>query len=241
MANKYLEKIAAKQKKDHVPLSDRAEIAIGSAIASPLLFDSPKPVLMRKFESMENATSSEHLNSYRTKKDLWHIPTKHVHSARESGYVPPEYAKKHKSIETIFHHDSDTGLHEFGHAHSYTKFKNSKIHRIRQATQRFSRSGLVGGGAGLLGASMAVSNNKRVRDAAPYTTAAIAAPTLIEEARASLSPYKHLRETVGKDVANKFLKRMAPAYGTYALTAAGAVGSAVLAKSLYNHVNKKKT
>lgn len=109
--------------------------------------------------------------------------------------------------------------HELGHA----EWNRNRVGRVTQgrAGQAFrvgaQASGLVGLGAGLL------SDNPKVHAAATLAPIALYAPTLLNEAAASIKGIKHIRGAGGS--LGGYAKMMAPAFGTYLASAGHAVGS----------------
>jgi hypothetical protein len=154
-------------------------------------------------------------------------------------YLPPGFRGVKRP--TVNAKGADLAMHEYGHAHSFNKYRKAiggKGVRGKFIMHSLSQRSALGLGA-LAGGYAATSDNEKVRKAAPYAVAASALPMLVEEAQASLSPAKHLLKTRGASVAKKFLKKMAPAYGTYLAATATGVGAASWAKHVKNKAIEK--
>lgn len=237
--NVYLEKAAAlvDKKRDDIHGMKRVGTVVGS---SALAFSASVPGqvdLVNKLKSnwksdKKSPITEADVQSYRKAKNLRHVERFDASSPVHSYYMAP--TGKAGGIKKPQVHSShpEAALHEYGHAHSFNTSRKafgtkgtSARHTLnlisRKATGKF---GMLGG------AYAATSDNEKVRKAAPYAVAAGTAPLLVEEARASISPIKHIYKTRGKAAAKHLAKNLAPAFGTYALSAAAAVGGVALAK-----------
>lgn len=244
--NKYLEKIAStdqKKKSDGYSGWGRAGMVVGLPMATSMATMPAVTALGKHALKKETPDISESdVKSYIKAKKLRHVVRDNSSSLMGAHFQPamskniyprgglrgmPKYRRP-----SVTANDPASALHEYGHAHSirggHKKLLGSKKTTALLGSNLVMKSGY----AAMLGAYMGTSDNETARKASPYATAALAAPMLHEEAVASLSPYKHLHKTRGKKVANQFLKKMLPAFGTYGTLAAGSIGTAVLAKKL---------
>lgn len=189
-----------------------------------------------------SAVTEADVNSYRKKTKLRHVERGGTHAFdvdHAAHYVPPGMTNGKRPL--VHAKGADTAMHEYGHAHSFNKYRKafgSKGLKGKMIMHSLSQKSALGLG-GLVGAYAATSDNDKARKAAPYAVAASTLPMLAEEAQATLSPAKHLLKTRGAKVAGGFLKKMAPAYGTYVAASGVAVGTAMLAKHFKNNAMKK--
>lgn len=237
MSNPYLEKVASSEEKnkDKIKGWKRAGTVIGTSMAGTVggqaLGLTALPAI-RKSNPKSRVTEAD-LKSYVRAKKLRHIVRNdgpdlgaHYHPAGIKGFKRPHVTGSSPEIL----------MHEYGHAHS-----------INGTRKRFGSKGVKGKFAGISAAQQVVmgpgtfagtyaatSNNEKVRKYAPVAVAAATTPLLVEEARASISPVKHLWKTKGRGAAMDMLKRVGPAYGTYVAGAAGAVGAAKWAQHIKN-------
>lgn len=236
--NPYLEKVAAEKEKKKTSTLKNVGMGLASAQASFTVGSlAAQPLARSAMNQKGEAASAEHVKSYVRKNNLRHVNRYKGHFA-ESHYAPP--GTNFNKRPTIVAADNDVALHEYGHAKSFGSRRKSKLgmasSRARFASAVSSKMGIGAVAGGLMGAS----DNEKVRKASPYVAAASVAPMMVEEARATLHPYKHLRQVAGKATANKFLRKMGPAYGSYAAVSAGVVGSAVMAKKWKERTLEKK-
>jgi hypothetical protein len=246
-ANVYLEKVASSKdrKRDNIHGWTRAGAVIGSSLAAGVVATPVAHALThavkKGWESPSSYTEAD-VKSYVKAKNVRHATrsgtssydndlTAHYHPPGINGYKRPNVHAKSPT----------TALHEYGHAHSFNRARKAfgrtgtKLHYGSIiASQK-----LTVGIGGLAGAYAATSDNDKARKYAPAAVAASTVPLLVEEARASLSPAKHLWKTRGRKVAGEFLKKMAPAYGTYLAAAGTAVGTASIAKHFKNRAIEK--
>lgn len=236
--NPYLEKIAAeKSKKDDIHGWKRAGTVVGTTVA-PIAAAAPVSIgLARKaFGSSKSHLSEADVKSYVKAKNLRHVE-RHYTPDMGAQYHPSGPAKMGMGKRPrVFGENPEALLHEYGHAHSsnQTRKKFGKLGSRAKWTGIMASQKAVTGIGGLVGAYAATSDNKKARKYAPAAVAAAATPLLVEEARATLSPVKHLWKTKGKAAAGHLLKKLAPAYGTYAVAAGAAVGGTSLAKHIKN-------
>lgn len=233
-ARKNMVKEAAAKKKDDVHGFKRAGVVMGTAMGTAVASAPVSVVLAKKaFGKSESKLTEADVQSYRKAKNLRHVDRQTVHDMG-AHYHPAGMAGKKRP------HVAGTGpealLHEYGHAHSSNttrkKFGNigSKVKWTGIGVSQHSVKGL----GAIAGAYAATSDKEKVRKYAPAAVAAAATPLLVEEARATLSPVKHLYKTKGKAAAGHLLKKLAPAYGTYAVAAGAAVGATSWAKHIKN-------
>lgn len=233
--NKYLEKAAELSSRDtseKVGLVNKVVITGVSGVAANRVIDrgllSLTGSLLRKTPTP--GVTEKDVASYVNKNKLHKV----IRQTTSDGYnVPPYKSNKLKGVVNAI--SPDIALHEYGHARSFKEYrkgpfkkKGYALGRARMVVKNLDRYG----GAGFLTASMASADDSKVRKAAPYVAAALYAPILHEEARATLHPYMHLRKTRGSNVANQFLRRMLPAYGTYTAAPIAALGAAAIASKL---------
>ena len=195
----------------------------------------------KSLESNSGVTESD-VNSYRKKNNLRHVARggNGIFDNELSAHYLPK-GLQGATRPTVNAKGADLAMHEHGHAHSFNKYRKAlggKGIKGKLIMHSLSQRSALGLGA-LAGGYAATSDNESVRKAAPYAVAASTIPMLAEEAQASLSPAKHLLKTRGAAVAKKFLKKMAPAYGTYVAAAATGVGAASWAKHLKNKAVEK--
>jgi hypothetical protein len=244
--NIYLEKIASTEKKrDHIHGWTRTGTVVGTTAGAIALSTPINHGLVRaahKGLAGNSAVTESDVNSYRKSKNLRHVIRggngmfDHELAAH---YLPPGFRGVKRP--TVNAKGADLAMHEYGHAHSFNKYRKAiggKGVRGKFIMHSLSQRSALGLGA-LAGGYAATSDNEKVRKAAPYAVAASALPMLVEEAQASLSPAKHLLKTRGASVAKKFLKKMAPAYGTYLAATATGVGAASWAKHVKNKAIEK--
>ncbi len=236
-ARKNMIKEAADKKKDDIRGWKRAGVVAGTtmgtlAASMPFNVALVKSSLGSKKSSSGKVTEAD-VHSYVKAKNLRHVRREqlsdisaHYHPAGMNGFKRPYVAGN----------GPEALLHEYGHAHSNNSTRKkfgSKVSKAKFGSIIASQKAVMGIGA-LAGGYAATSDNEKVRKYAPAAVAAAATPLLVEEARATLSPAKHLWKTKGKTAAGHLLKKMGPAYGTYALAAGTAVGAASWAKNIKN-------
>lgn len=230
-----IKEAADKPKRDDIHGWKRAGVVAGtgtltSAMAAPVAGYLGKKAFGAK---SSGAVTEADVKSYVRSKNLRHVDRHETHDMG-AHYHPSGMAGKKRP------HVAGTGpealLHEYGHAHS----SNATRKKFGKAGSKIKWGGIVAGqnsvkGFGALaGAYAATSDNEKVRKYAPAAVAVGAAPLLVEEARATLSPAKHLWKTKGKAAAGHLLKKLAPAYGTYVAATGAAVGAASWAKHIKN-------
>lgn len=240
--NPYLEKVASQKSKDDIHGMKRAKVVAGTSVGAYAASFAPSVGLLKSLRSKKTSpldATHEDVASYKRSKNLRHVesPSFGANFNSSPHYSPPlKKAGPHHARPKIVGEDPKSLLHEYGHAHSFnkTRKKIGNFGTIGKHTsfiigqRAISHAGIIGG------AYAATSDNEKVRKYAPAAVAAAATPLLVEEARATLSPAKHLLKTRGKAVAGHFLKKLAPAYGTYAVAAGTAVGAASWAKHIKN-------
>ena len=247
--NPYLEKVAAQKSKDDIRGMKRAKVVAGTSLGAYAASFAPSVGLIKTLRSQKTSPldpTHDDVKSYRNAKNLRHVsrPSWGRNFNRSPHYVPPaKMAGSHMARPTIVGDEPKSLLHEYGHAHSFNKTRKKfgnkgtigKYVGINLSQRSISKFGIVGG------AYAATSDNEKVRKYAPAAVAAATVPLMVEEARATLSPAKHLLKTKGKDAAKHFLKKLAPAYGTYAVAAGTAVGAASWAKHIKNKAVAKSS
>lgn len=253
--NKYLEKIAAikeKPKKDSVGLASKAGIAYGSAAIGGAASVLPIKALSKNMQEdfAKTGVTEKDVKSYQKSKGLRHVPrtdgdgayaSPHNYTVAEKEGGHPFGNAKHEKMKRfggkVYATNDAVAMHEYGHAHSYRQ--SGKTMRTAKftgyLTGRMANTPL--GRLALAGA--ATSKNDNVSKGAVAASALASVPMLHEEAKASISPYRHLKKTRGADVANKWGKVAGKAFGTYATTAAATVGGTMLARHLTQKVRVK--
>lgn len=236
-ARKNMVKEAAEKKRDDIHGWKRAGVVVGTtfgtaAASTPANIALVKMSLGSKKPSNGKVTEAD-VKSYVKAKNLRHVERHelsdvgaHYHPAGMRGIKKPYVAGT----------GPEALLHEYGHAHSNNSTRKkfgSRVSKAKFGSILASQKAVMGLGA-LAGGYAATSDNEKARKYAPAAVAAAATPLLVEEARATLSPAKHLWKTKGKAAAGSLLKKMGPAYGTYALAAGTAVGAASWAKHVKN-------
>lgn len=238
MNNPYLEKIAEKKGKENEKEGYSGFRRAGIVLASSMLPSAvAAPVTQHLAHSsiganMESITEKD-VASYRKARNLRHVTWDKSQSPMGGHYVPSAMSKGKPIVVTD---KPFIAMHEHGHAHSFNSSRKLGTLKAKLGGTIASNALIARQMGTMAGAYAATSSNEKVRNATPYVVGAAAAPMLVEEARATIDPYNHLRKTRGKELANKFLKKMAPAYGTYVTLAGAAVGSSALAK----HLTEKK-
>ena len=228
--NPYLEKAAArkgkKESSTYTPTGRAATIA-GTAVLPGVLARSATDKLSDKsLRTLTPDITEEDVQSYRRAKNLRHVTRNHLPPDSISSYTPAFKG----SLPEIHSASTSSALHEYGHAHSFNKTRSFNIPKL--VLQAVSRKAMLSKYTGAAGAYAGTSENEKIRNAAPYAAAAAMAPILYEEGAATLSPYKHLRKTRGAAVANQFLKKMAPSYGTYIAMVGSVIAPPILAKKI---------
>ncbi len=237
LVNQYLDKEAAEKKRDKIHGWRRAGTVLGTTQATTMAGGVASLGLLQKIKKQEKTHSpltENHVKSYVKKKDLEHVNRVHADHFTEAHYNPND--SHFGKGPYVRGHSPEAILHEYGHAHSYNnaaKKVGKGFAKARFGSIIASQKSVMGIG-GLAGAYAATSDNEKVRKYAPAAVAASTVPLLAEEARASLSPIKHLYKTEGKAAAKHLAKRLAPAFGTYVAGAAAAVGAASWAKHIKN-------
>lgn len=247
--NKYLEKVASKKEKDSVGMAHKGGIAYVSGAAASM---ASYPVLHGLKKSMgkdlpKTKVTEGDVASYRKAKNLRHVKR---HGGEGMYYSPhavhlEAQANKNKFIKPsrnrlgeIHATNPAVAMHEYGHAHSY---KSGKKMLRGAKTGGYIASTAAHSPIGRLAlAATATSKDDRKSKGAVAASVALSAPQLVEEARASISPYKHLKKTKGAAVAKQFGKTMGKAFGTYGVNAAATVGATVMARSWAKSVRAKK-
>lgn len=244
-SNVFLEKIASEKKKDSMHGWTRTGTVVGSSL---LASAASVPVNLgllgnwkKKLKGTSGVTEAD-VDSYRKKKNLRHV-TRTGNASYDLDHQGHFMFSGGRGNKRPYVHakSPDVAMHEYGHANNFNKYRKaagSKGLKAKVIMHSLSQRSALGLG-GLAGAYAATSDNKKARDIAPYAVAASTVPMLAEEARATLSPAKHLLKTRGAKVAKSFLKKMAPAYGTYVAAAGTAAGTAVLAKHFKNKAIEK--
>lgn len=253
MPNPYLEKIAedAKKKTEKVNPLHKGAIGYASSVSATV---ASVPVIHHFGKDLEHQFSKANINkkdieSYVKAKNLRHAKrvegegfyaSPHSHwgmdqAAKKKGWVPDKRGFKHRA--TVAASNDGIAMHEYGHAHSY---KNG-IKSLRTAKHAGYMAGsLASKPLGRLALALgATSDNDKVSKGSIAAAAVAHAPLLAEEARASISPYKHLKKTDPKK-AKLFARAAGRAYGTYAASAAATVGGTVLARTLAQKARKDK-
>jgi hypothetical protein len=234
-ARKNMIKEASKKGKDDIHGWKRAGVVAGTTMGAAAA-STPASIILAKAafggKSSGKVTEAD-VQSYRKSKNLRHVDR---HEVRDMGahYHPAGMAgvKRPRVAGT----GPEALLHEYGHAHSNNSTRKkfgSRISKAKFGSIMVSQKAVMGIGA-LAGGFAATSDNEKARKYAPAAVAAAATPLLVEEARATLSPAKHLWKTKGKSAAGHLLKKLAPAYGTYAVATGAAVGAASWAKHIKN-------
>lgn len=244
-ARKNLIKEAAdKPKRDKVHGWNRAGTVLGSAmLASTATMPANIFLAKKAFGTPSTGGVKESdVKSYVKSKNLRHVKRVEVHDMG-AHFMPAGMKSGLGKLKRpmVAGTGPEALLHEYGHAHSTNSTRRAfgkKGIKAKWAGIAVGQNSVKGFG-GLVGAYAATSDNETARKYAPAAVAAGAAPLLIEEARATLSPAKHLWKTKGKAVAGQFLKKLAPAYGTYATAAAAAVASPVIARHFKNKAIKE--
>lgn len=104
-----------------------------------------------------------------------------------------------------------------------------------------TKMGIRMAGAGLKGASVAALTNDKTRDYAVPLAVAGALPTLRDEAAANYHAYHGIKAHKGAAAANRYLRKLVPGQmGHYALGAAASVGTIYGAKKILDHFDKNK-
>lgn len=252
MDNIYLEKIAEAKdkKKDSIGGVQKGATAYASSVAATV---ASVPVIKRLGtdldKSFDKANITEHdVKSYVKAKGLRHVKrtggpgayfSPHTHgivdkiNSMKGGLFTSKPSGRHKA--TILADSHGVAMHEYGHAHSY----RSGVKALRGIKHGgYMAGGLAASPLGRLAlAGAATSKDDKVSKGAIGVAAAAHVPQLVEEARASISPYKHLKKTDSVK-AKHFARAAGKAYGTYAASAAATVGSAVLARALAQKARK---
>lgn len=234
-ARKNMVKEAAEKKRDDIHGWKRAGVVAGTFMGSAVAA-TPASIVLAKTafgtKSSGKVTEAD-VQSYRRAKNLRHVKRQEVHDMG-AHYHPSGMAGV--KVPHVAGTGPEALLHEYGHAHS----SNATRRKLGNMGSKAKWGGIVVGqnavkGFGAVaGAYAATSDNEKVRKYAPAAVGVAAAPLLIEEARATLSPAKHLWKTKGKAAAGHLLKKLAPAYGTYAVATGAAVGAASWAKHIKN-------
>lgn len=243
--NKYLIKIAENKKDPGEKTRSRlaaASLGFGGAALGSQIAAAPMGIGFMVNQHKDTGVGYADVRSYTKAKNLRHVlQSENDHNVNQ--FMPGFKTKggSKTSISPIASFSNpDAGMHEMGHAHSFNKARKRKLLGPKFGTYAASAKLGIGPLGMIAGAAAGSSKNEKVSKAAPYIMGAVAAPTLIEEAKATISPYRHLRKTRGSGVANKFLKKLAPAYGTYVAGAAGSIGAAMLARKLSKDSRKPK-
>lgn len=234
-----IKEAADKPKRDDIRGWKRAGVVLGASTVVPA---AAAPATIYLGKKAFGTPSSGHVtdadvSSYVKAKNLRHVKrhgTSYFDSDMNASYHPSGISGIKRPIVNA--KGPEAALHEYGHAHSsnVTRKKLGKIgSKVKWGGILASQQSIKGVGA-LAGAYAATSDNEKVRKYAPAAVAAAAAPLLVEEARATLSPAKHLWKTKGKAAAGHLLKKLGPAYGTYVAAAGASVGAASLAKHIKN-------
>jgi len=108
-----------------------------------------------------------------------------------------------------------TIAHEMGHAQSLGRGFRSKSKLVRGYHKGSMRLQAHQGNAALLNPALAMSDNKTVQKVAPFVPLAVHAPTLIEEATASIKGLKDLKRHHGLGAAVRAAPGLAAGFGTY--------------------------
>lgn len=256
--NKYLEKVAEKKERQNLSAVHKGAIGYGSTVVSGLAAVPVVHTLKKKMDSEIGQTkvTNADVASYQKAKNVRYAHRaegegsfhNHFNTASERAQIKkkvgnsPLFSKvtnprpRHKArVEAS---NPAVAMHEYGHAHSF-KSGAKKLRGVKFSG--YAAGALATKPAGQLALALgATSDNDKVSKGSIAASAALTAPMLVEEARASISPYKHLKKTRGKKVANQFGKTMAKAFGTYATVAGATVGGTVLARSLSQKARREK-
>lgn len=156
-----------------------------------------------------------------------------------------EIAKKRVYLPSI---SKELALHELGHAADYTKGRIGKIRGIAEPMMMRGAAvalpiALIAGDriAELLPGTVDDRAIKFMQENAPAIMGAtIAATTLYPEGKASVLALQHIAKTEGRAAAFKSLKRLGPAWGTYALGAIPTIVGLSLARKYMRAARAEK-
>lgn len=251
--NIYLEKLAAYRPKASERYSGSVsdmEDRKSSLILANGLLAVPTSVgsmmLLHKLQTgnapTERLFSPEDVTRYARYRGLSHVPWDRTGDPLSAHFNP--YGPNGAYLKSSSNH---IALHELGHAHSHFSTTSEKLRKAKNLGYGLSKLSLTGLRAvpapiaAMAGTAVALSG-----EGSDYTAvgtaipAAMAAPMLVEEARASVDPYRFLRKHGTPTQAKAFGKSMGKAFGTYGAMAAGSILTPLLAKSIYHAMRPVK-
>lgn len=176
------------------------------------------------------------------------LPEKGVRINVQSGPLSgATYDVSNKRV-TIPRLSKEVALHELGHAADYTGSRLGRIRAIAdpilyKATAIALPTALIAGDR-LKEIIPGTVDDKAIafmQDHAPEIMGAtLAATSLFPEAKASFLAVKHIKETQGPKAAKAAFKKLAPFWGTYALSAIPAVVGMALARKYMREAREEK-
>ena len=196
------------KKKEEGSADGRLAKHTGAALAASVVPELLHPLAGK----LDKKFTPEEAQHYFRKVRAEHGLKTHLHMSNEhSGSYYPSEDKVHVN------HSPRRGTlaHELGHAQSVGKGLNSKSKLLSSYHKGSMHMRDHQGNASLLSPALAMSDNKTVQKVAPFVPLAIHAPTLIEEATATVKGLRDLKRHHGLGAAARAAPGLAGGFATY--------------------------